>query len=161
MKLDLGKNWLQLSLSGEIDVAWLEQHKDEIDALCEDLPAAVVVDVQQVTFMDSTGPGLLARLAHECRPKSHGSVYLVGASTVVVKSLQAIGLDRYVTVVNTSEGSQALHVQLSALEAITEAKRGNGTGTVLRIALEGPSLSQRRSSINGAPAGQSQTSERV
>ena len=121
MNVDLAENWLQLSLSGEIDMAWMEQHQDKIDALCEELPEVIVVDVQAVTFMDSTGLGLLARLVHECSPHPPGAVYLVGPSPVVVKSLQAIGLDRYVTLVNTLEDNQAMRRKLSALETSIEA----------------------------------------
>lgn len=84
----------RITLSGEIDIAAVEELADgvlaEVDAAGADL---LIVDVHGVTFIDSTGLGMLNALRKH-QQAHDGSVALVGASPMLVKLLRITGMDK-------------------------------------------------------------------
>jgi anti-sigma B factor antagonist len=91
MRIESGNNWARVFLSGDVDMAWVEQHQDEFDSLCRDEPATVVLDLEAVTFMDSTGFGLIAKLSKTCRANG-GKVYIYKPSAMVLTAIDTLGL---------------------------------------------------------------------
>jgi len=116
MEIEWGTNWARVVLSGEIDMAWAEQHQDKFDCLCEDGPTSVVVDLEAVTFLDSTGLGLIARLCHVCRAAG-GSVYIVKPSENVLKAMEIVGLTQVsqIVIAKTPEEIAEVNGQLAAI----------------------------------------------
>lgn len=60
-----------LSISGELDVVSVPEVLELVPALVADA-AAVVVDLREVSFLDSSGVRLLHRLAHGCAAAGTG-----------------------------------------------------------------------------------------
>ena len=60
-----------LSLAGELDVVSVPQVLDRLPDLVSDA-SAVVVDLREVSFLDSSGVRLLHRLAHTCAAAGTG-----------------------------------------------------------------------------------------
>ena len=82
MKLDLGPDRAQVRLAGEIDIAWVEKNILLIARLFDDFPRLVIVDVEEATFMDSTGFGFLARCIRACQFRGR-QVIVVGPNPFI------------------------------------------------------------------------------
>ena len=82
-------------------------------------PAHVVLDLEAVTFMDSTGFGLIARLCHNCRAKD-GFVYILRPSPTGLKGMEVVGLTQVSNVVIADTAAKVAHVDqhFAALEAV-------------------------------------------
>ncbi|WP_406313149.1 STAS domain-containing protein [Streptomyces sp. NBC_00114] len=85
-----------LSLDGEVD-------HQSAGALTRAMPPAdattgqrVVVDLSQVTFMDSSGINALIA-AHQATQAARGWLRLAGARGAVLRTIQLVGLDTIVT----------------------------------------------------------------
>jgi anti-sigma B factor antagonist len=97
-----GPGWARLSLAGDIDLNTAAQYRPLIQQMIEQRPQMAVVDLSAVTFMDSSGLGLVAALARACG-ESSSVVYVADASDIVRSTLEACGLDQYVVVVNSDD----------------------------------------------------------
>src|SRR4051812_796575 len=99
MKIEKGSGWLRIQLSGEIDLAWFESHGAAVSEALQDNPALVMVDLEHVRFMDSTGLSLLVQAYRQCQAAS-GEVCVIHPQPFVARTLGIAGLDQIVTVVN-------------------------------------------------------------
>ena len=97
-----GPGWARLSLAGDIDLNTAAQYRPLVQQMIEQRPETAVVDLSAVTFMDSSGLGLVASLARACGENS-GIVYVADASDIVRATLEACGLDQYVVVVGSDD----------------------------------------------------------
>ncbi len=97
-----GQGWARLTLTGDIDLNTAAQYRPLIEQMIEQSPQMAVVDLSAVTFMDSSGLGLVASLARACGETS-GTVYVADASDIVRATLEACGLDQYVVVVDSDD----------------------------------------------------------
>jgi len=98
-----------VTMSGEIDMAvedQLAQVRAAIDGLLRPAgsdrggaPIDWVVDVREVTFMDSTGLGFLAH-THRVVAESGGSVTLVGPGPTLMRTLSIVHLDEVLKIVD-------------------------------------------------------------
>ena len=82
------------SVSGEIDHHTARELRDRIDRSAERYaPATLVLDLSGVTFMDSSGIGLIMG---RCKLMSElgGSVRVTGASGSVIRMIKLAGLSR-------------------------------------------------------------------
>ena len=130
MEIESGGNWARVSLSGEIDMHWVETHQEQIDRLCDGQLAHVVLDLEAVTFMDSTGFGLIARLCHNCRAKD-GFVYILRPSETVLKAMEIVGLTQVSNVVIADTPAKVAHVDQHF--ATFEAVNPSGLRSGLRL----------------------------
>jgi anti-anti-sigma factor len=64
----------------------------------EDLPLNWIVDLREVTFMDSTGLGFLAH-THRVVSERGGTVTVVGPSPLVMRTLTIVHLDEVLKIV--------------------------------------------------------------
>jgi len=116
MDIELGDDWARVVLSGEIDTVWVENHQARFDAMCEDKPSIIVLDLEAVTFMDSTGFGLIAKLCRLCQ--DHGNVYLANADAQVLTVLNLLGLADIpqLTVLVDGDGAEPIKTALLQIE---------------------------------------------
>ena len=109
MEIESGGNWARVSLSDDIDLHWLETHQEQIDRLCDARFAHVVLDMEAVTFMDSSGLGLIARLCHYCRAQD-GFVYILRPSETIVNAMECVGLTQVSQVVIADTTTKVAHI---------------------------------------------------
>ena len=86
---------------GEIDAATESDLTQELAEAVRTHPCRVIVDLTQVTFMDSTGFNALVR----ARAEGNGELRLVGASGMVYEVLRMTGLEEVFPVHSTIEES--------------------------------------------------------
>ena len=89
---------------GEMDVATTPDLMRELAEAVRAQRCRVIVDLTQVTFMDSTGFNALA-LARHTAEAGHGEVRLVGAGETVREVLRITGLEEVFPVHSTIEES--------------------------------------------------------
>lgn len=83
---------------GELDLGTLDQFRTATSEVMRRSPSAVIFDLRQVTFIDSSGLGIL--LATRKRLGSERSaVTVITQQPAVLNSLSTTGLDRYLCVV--------------------------------------------------------------
>jgi anti-anti-sigma factor len=83
---------------GDVDLAVAGRPRSEWYAVIDGrLPARVIVDLQDVTFMDSSGLSLLAGLAKRQQPRG-GRVAVCNASSQIANIMTISGLNRSVKI---------------------------------------------------------------
>ena len=96
VKLTLSGETLRAHVSGEIDHHSAKSIREAIDSsLSSSTPEALVMDVSGVTFMDSSGLGLV--LGRYTKATEAGIAFSVtGASERITKMFDMAGLDRII-----------------------------------------------------------------
>ena len=118
MKFEKGNRWLRIELVGEIDLAWYEEHRADIENALKTCLALVIVDVEHVSFMDSTGLAILAKAYRRCQGEG-GEVCVLLPTPFVQRTLAIVGLDQIVTVVTSDEEVRHIEERVAALDAPT------------------------------------------
>ncbi len=91
-----------VSPQGEIDASTAPRLGSRLLGLADEGKRAVVVDLSEVTFMDSTGIGvLLNALAHFS--SRHGQLVLVCPTARVLRPFEVTGLVGHLTIVDSRE----------------------------------------------------------
>ena len=91
---------LVLSLAGELDLATAPALRDALRRAVERSPKRLVVDLAEVTFVDSTVLGALV----EARSTLGGDAFALAAPGLEVRrALEVSGLDRHFTIVTAIE----------------------------------------------------------
>ena len=111
MEIEHGSGWVRLGLSGDIDARWSEEYGSEIRAVFDSRPREIVVEVESVTFMDSSGLGFIARCVKECQSQE-GNVYLVGSNSIIRSLVDMVGLNQVLTIVDTPSEKHDLYQRL-------------------------------------------------
>lgn len=105
---DASPKLLSLKLTGRMDAENVRHVSDEFDRLTGGAQVPVLVDLADVTFMESLGVALLVRLAKRQRERRLGVAVLPGSGPVA-RILGIARLDRVLNVAFTREaGLQAL-----------------------------------------------------
>jgi len=86
-------DWTILDVGGEIDMLTSPQLRDRIVGLIEAGRPRIVVDLQNVSFMDSTGLGTLVGCLKRAR-EHDGQIRVVASARPVVSLFSLTGLDR-------------------------------------------------------------------
>ena len=96
---------LTVALEGELDQHAIRESAGAIDRLLEEyLPMRLVLDLQNLTFMDSSGIALILRLHRRMRHcGSRGMVVTAGGQPLRV--LEAAGIERMVPVEEAEDSS--------------------------------------------------------
>jgi anti-anti-sigma factor len=95
---------LVLSLAGELDLADAPALREALRRAVERSPKRLVVDLTEVTFVDSTILGALV----EARSKLGGDAFALAAPGLEVqRALEVSGLDRHFRVFETVSGALA------------------------------------------------------
>lgn len=81
-----------LAVKGEIDVYTAPLFKQAVGGLLENGATHVIIDMQGVTYMDSSGFGTLLGATRRLRPEG-GALHLVGVAPMVLRMLHLTRLD--------------------------------------------------------------------
>ena len=81
-----------IRLSGEVDMTRIDELNEIAEAFRADGAAVAKVDLREITFMDSTGLGLLSRLRNTALARG-GHVVLVEPTPSTLKLLTIVGFD--------------------------------------------------------------------
>jgi anti-sigma B factor antagonist len=91
-----------VSLRGEIDAVTAPRLGSRLFGLAGEGKRAVVVDLSDVTFMDSTGIGVLLNALHLFTVR-HGKLVLVCPTERVMRPFQITGLAGHLTIYDSRE----------------------------------------------------------
>jgi anti-sigma B factor antagonist len=81
-------------LHGELDVASADGLANSLVELAD---STVVVDLSDLTFMDSSGIGALVRARNRIRAGGRGELVLTKPGAIVRKTLEIVGIDAWIT----------------------------------------------------------------
>ena len=85
-------------LSGELDISTAQRLEDDLRRIEADRPELVVLDLQQLTFMDSTGLRLL--ITADSRAREEGRRFaIVQGNEMVQRVMRLTRLDERLTIV--------------------------------------------------------------
>jgi anti-sigma B factor antagonist len=93
-----------LSVKGEIDIYTAPMFKQAVVGLVSDGNTDVVIDLSEVTFMDSSGFGTLLGATRRLRPAG-GGLHLAGANSTIQRMLRLTRLDTIMALYETSEAA--------------------------------------------------------
>jgi len=93
-------------LQGEVDLAVVPEVRETVRGVLDRGCASIVLDLGDVTYIDSTMLGLLVWLSHEVKPMG-GRVVLSGANDDVARILELSGLLSLASAVGTSASVEA------------------------------------------------------
>lgn len=88
-----------VSLTGELDLYNAEDVRAALLECCADEPAVLVVDLEQVTFIDSTALGVLIEARSRMADRSGFRLAAPGLETR--RALEVSGLDRHFSIHDT------------------------------------------------------------
>jgi anti-sigma B factor antagonist len=77
--------------SGELDLATVEPFRRELQTVLDGQPSELVIDLSDVTFLDSSGIAVLATALKWQRARDAGLV-LVNPQPIVQRALELVGL---------------------------------------------------------------------
>jgi anti-sigma B factor antagonist len=86
-----------VAVHGEVDLYTASGLWDAIDAALADPPHELIIDLSDVTFLDSTGLSVLVRANKRLQPRS-ASLVVRGAGPQVSMALEITKLNKVVTV---------------------------------------------------------------
>jgi anti-sigma B factor antagonist len=96
-----------VQLSGELDAALAAARRAELMQICDDRAGSLLIlDLADVTFVDSTGLGLLIGVARRLRDRG-GELRLRGCRRSVRRVLTLSGLDHVLSIEASAEPSDA------------------------------------------------------
>jgi anti-anti-sigma factor len=101
-----------LSLSGDIDLYWFQEHNEELDRICSALSGVVRLDLERVTFMDCIGIGVLQQLRIACK-QNDAQLYLLSPSRPVIRILRLAHMDATMAVVETPSEYRSMYEKLT------------------------------------------------
>lgn len=99
---DAPAGWTVVAASGDLDVASSPLLRDQLDRLISAGMGRVIVDLDEVDFIDSTGLGTLVGAAHKAR-SADGDVRLVCSNTRLLKVISIAGLDDHFAVADAAD----------------------------------------------------------
>lgn len=91
-----------LSVSGEIDIYTAPLFKQAVVRLVSEGNNDVIIDLTNVTFMDSSGFGTLLGATRRLRP-SGGGLYLAGPNSTIQRMLRLTRLDTIMRIFETPQ----------------------------------------------------------
>lgn len=98
-----------LGVAGEVDVFTAPEFKDAINEAIESGLVDLVIDLSQVSYMDSSGFGILLSATKRVRPKG-GSINLVGSNEAIERMMKITRLDTVFNLYKTVDEAAA-HVR--------------------------------------------------
>lgn len=98
LKLECTENTVSAYLDGELDHHSTRSIREEIDEAIERVkPNQLIIDFRNVTFMDSSGIGLVMGRYREMQ-RLNGSVRITNTSIHIRKVMRLAGIDRLATI---------------------------------------------------------------
>ena len=100
------EGWTIVAASGEIDVAAAPDLREQLVSLIADGAHRVVVDLEEVDFIDSTGLGVLVGAVRRARG-ADGDVRLVCTNSRLLKVFEVTGLDEVFVIAGSAADAAA------------------------------------------------------
>lgn len=104
------EGWTVVAASGEIDVATAPVLRDRLTELVEAGSTRLIVDLEDVDFIDSTGLGVLVGAVRRTRADA-GDLRLVCTNTRILKVFEATGLHEVFMIGSTVDDAVAAEAQ--------------------------------------------------
>lgn len=82
-----------ISVAGEVDISNVDALRDRIDLALEQPTAKITLDFANVSYIDSTGIGVLVGAAHHAAEHEKGFA-VINAQPNVMRVAQLLGVDR-------------------------------------------------------------------
>lgn len=99
IRTNVEERTLTVTLQGELDHHGARGLMDRISSLVErELPSKMVLDLEGLTFMDSSGIAVILR-AKRCMEAMSGNLVVVNIPKQAAKVLETAGLGRYVKLI--------------------------------------------------------------
>jgi anti-anti-sigma factor len=95
---------LVLELVGDLDLSSIPALRAALESLEPDA-VSVVLDLAGLTFLDSSGMGLVAKTNHELQDRG-GGIVLRSPRAHVLRTLQMVGLDEVVQIITDDDPSR-------------------------------------------------------
>lgn len=95
-----------LDVTGEIDIYTTPQFKEAVSAAIDENKPAIIINMTQVTYMDSSGFGTLLSATKRLRPLD-GALYLTGCNDSIQRMLQITRLNTIFGVYGTEDEALA------------------------------------------------------
>ena len=114
-----------LDVVGEIDIYTTPQFKEAVSAAIDEGKSSIVINMTQVTYMDSSGFGTLLSATKRLRPVD-GALYLSGCNEAITRMLQITRLNTIFGIYDTED--EALAAAKHAPKA--EAAEGSAAPTL-------------------------------
>ena len=105
-----------LDVVGEIDIYTTPQFKEAVTAAISENKPAIIINMAQVTYMDSSGFGTLLSATKRLKPID-GALYLTGCNDAIQRMLQITRLNTIFGVYASED--EALAAARSALSSAT------------------------------------------
>ena len=99
--VQIAEGELLISVSGELDLHSVGLLQSALDDAIEKTGAAVVVDLGEVTLIDSIALGTLARTSRRLR-ESAGSLAVAASNPDIVRAFEITSLDRVIPMASTT-----------------------------------------------------------
>lgn len=113
-----------LDVVGEIDIYTTPQFKEAVSAAIDEGKPGIIINMSQVTYMDSSGFGTLLSATKRLRPVS-GALFLSGCNEAISRMLQITRLNTIFGIYDTEDdavaAAQAAAKQPSPAEAVSAA----------------------------------------
>ena len=93
-----------IAVSGEIDVATAPQLRECLHRVIAQGESTIVLDLLEVTFLDSTALGVLVGGLKRCREQG-GDLHIVVADPRIVKIFEITGLTNVFTIVDSLQAA--------------------------------------------------------
>lgn len=111
--------WTVVTASGEVDVAAAPTLRDRLGGLIEAGSDRLIVDLDNVDFIDSTGLGVLVGAARRARSAT-GDLRVVCTNSRLLRIFEITGLDEVFSISNSVDeaaGAEAGEAEAGAAEA--------------------------------------------
>jgi anti-sigma B factor antagonist len=108
VRIDHEGGRMRLSVSGDLDIGHKERFEAGLKEAHKDGCNQIVIDLSGVTFIDSTGLGLLITAWNESKRRGLELEVMLGEATQVRRTLSLTGVDRFIPLVDASDGAAAV-----------------------------------------------------
>lgn len=103
VRIDGQNGRIQLSVFGDLDIGHRERFEAGMKEAHKGGYETIVIDLSGVTFIDSTGLGLLIAAWKDSRKRGLELEVLLGEATQVRRTLSLTGVDRFIPLVDAGE----------------------------------------------------------
>ncbi len=103
MKIEINDETLVVCLNGEIDHHSAKDIRSEIDKkIYETMPKSLVLDFDKVSFMDSSGIGLVIG-RYKLINEFDGEIVVANLQPSIAKVMKLSGIDKFAKIVSTKK----------------------------------------------------------
>lgn len=102
-----------LQLAGEININSLTNTRNKVESFKIDQYEKIIIDLEKVSFFDSSGLGYLVVLIKQVK-MNKGAIVFCAPNNLVKRLLSTIRIDKYVNIYESSEEAMSYLKELDA-----------------------------------------------